>query len=85
MGFWDTLSSLADAVEEYYQEKSIEDICNSINKRGATADLNVAALMLQVSKMSNRDLIDYYNEYSEYAVQDAAKIFAQELKRRGYL
>lgn len=84
MGFWDKLGSFCEACNEYYEEKTVEELCNAINSKSIFALNNEIELTSRVREMGNRELIEYYNEYSEYAVQDAADIFYEELKQRGY-
>ncbi len=88
MGFWDKLGSFCEAYSEvyneYYGEKTVEELCNAINSKSTFALNNEIELTSRVREMGNRELIEYYDEYSEYAVQDAANIFYDELKKRGY-
>lgn len=84
MGFWDIISGIGAAYSDYYKGKSIKELCTDINSRGAFASSNVQELCSRVREMSTGELKDYYYEYSEYEVEDAADVFYAELKRRGY-
>lgn len=84
MGFWDIMSTFGSLYSEYYKGKSIQDLCRDINSRGSFAFSNIQELSSRARNMSTGELKDYYYEYCEYDVEDAANVFYEELKSRGY-
>ena len=84
MGFWNIMSTFGSLYSEYYKGKSIEDLCRDINSRGSFAFSNIQELSSRARNMSTGELKDYYYEYCEYDVEDAANVFYEELKSRGY-
>ena len=96
MGFLDSLGSLIEEVGKMNTDAqrdavtlTTEELCYKVNHINALTNPLIwtncnAELARRAKDMKNSEVIGYYNEYSDYAQKDAANVFAEELKKRGY-
>ena len=86
MGFFETLRAIGDCMQESTREKTIEELCNSINNDTFVISKELAdrELRERLKNFELDELLECYDEYSRYRVKNAAKIFLSFISSKLY-
>ncbi|WP_432627853.1 hypothetical protein [Brotaphodocola sp.] len=95
MSFWNTLGSMLSSLDEMNQgavsdaaRLSTDELCQKVNSVNVLVNPLIYTacseeLIRRTKKMSNDELMAYYDEYGVRERTDAKDILIEELKKRG--
>ncbi len=86
MGFLSFLSEVGDLMNDCAKGKSLEELCNAINRNSISDSFMLVSNSMELSErlreMSNDELTENFEEYSKYRVKNAAKCFITVISER---
>lgn len=85
MGFWKELSKsiLDESILNYAKDKTLGELCDSINTNSLTSDYSRIVLKERLKRMGNRELMLNYREYCGCSTDELIEIFEKEIYWRG--
>lgn len=95
MGFWDTLKNAMTAVGEMNEEAvsnaaklSVDALCEQVNSVNVLLNPLIYTscaeeLKGRFKKLTQNDLLNYFNEYESQERTDVIELIFEELKERG--